>query len=1428
MASISNLNTNVTSVVVALAVAFVTSMIMVSSFKYIFSLLLFLLSFLICKILSSEKHDHHVQLVNQHYATKPFFFLSIWIFSIIVVFLVNPSDGAQYVEWNKIPLLNWLRLIAAFLCTSFYPGYAISTIIAKNEKFSFTEKITLSTFLSIFISGLIAFIATLSEGLVGNCGFLGIILLNTLLLVLFATLRKRHRKKIAEVPNFSLQLAMGILILFTLTALYVVNFPGKFVPTLDQWRHYGSVLKATDGNLFSTSGVYPYWFYMHAALFSVVSGFPSVNAFMMLLFLFAVLPILSFYLMCSSLLPDNKVSIMATVIYALFSGFGGLYTTYLNMTDGEDLLHLIGLASSKTCDIGYWLPSLRLFFFPKIIGFSTFFLCICLLRRRFSNRYVKISFIATFFALGYLAHISEALLFILIMPFILMFLKDFLKDPTDLPISVGLGLLLVSFMDLLAPQKVYVFRSALYTPLFLCGLLVWMLLSFIILRFELNRKIFAKAEGIRQFFKRFSPILVVALVYIYILCLIIWSYEIPLLSLSWGTPVPWYVYPIRLGMAGFIVVASIPWLVKQRNSVGLRFPLLLVILFLLFGKALSYLSILRTQGLMIPMPLAESRVMEFTWVGVSILASYSIVKVFRHVCHMKVSHPKVVKTFLATFTLSLMMITGVSSTLYGIELRSQPTNTTSTQELESIDFFRSNSLKQASVIAPSLSTYKLDSFGGRPTVHQYYRPAFFSAERPESFFDILTHNIYQTSNVPINYLFISNRDLNEIKDYPNSFLFNHLTQYLPILLTNEETAIYEIPPFAPPSQASNLTILIPSSPTEITYLYPLETVSLAQLNYTLSLDFDPKLFTYSTIILTYDPEETNLNNYLPWLSKGGTLIVYNSLGSHGSFASLLSLNITETDETFEVNGILGPDGEITMPQINTPIFSSKDENVTSIAFYTKDGDFTSPYAFHKRIGTGELVYVEVNPYFKALQLLKGCDAGRRMFAKLGKLLNILGLPQLEPADFSKPTIRAVLYGQTDLIGKVTLKPSSFYIPAMDSKFMSTIGWKKDNFTQGWSVATNNPANGTIYVTPDGNVTQVTFNATSTEVWQYFYVEVPNVDVSKFRYLILREKIEINSYHLGHLRVIINGNTYVVRGWTSETWTTGHGWKTYIFDLNEAVPCQEGAPTPPKGSITQIFWTGCSRGTEGGSGELYLNSVRLCSLPIYVPDLGEHIASIDFSHVDECRINGSRINVPPKLQNVKVLNFQLKGGFETILTGSKVQLTPTELGVYSKGTFSGGFNCTILLSNDAVAHFTLMDENEVFNLTACGGYFNMSVSTFSKDLIVYMTNVHIAAEGLTRFEKAFISTPYKVLCLNFPMKVSGHVSFDVNSSDENFVSISNLTVDGEYIVFIQSEAVQLNEWDIPWAPVFVSPYHILLVTCISIVLIIYYWRKRKQT
>ena len=1425
MTSKADLNTNIISVVVALAVMSITFWTISTSFRYSFGSLLFFLTFLICRILLSERSQRYAKLtLNPPYATRSFFLL-IWLLSIIMVLLVNPFGGTQYVEWSEISLPNWLRLIAALLMTSFYPGYAILTVIGKNEEFSFLGKVTLSTFLSLFMSGLIAFIATMSEGLVGNQGLLGMVLLNILLLTLFSIFHTDKQRKFAKISIFSSQLIMMILILFVLTASYFVNFPVRLVPTIDQWVHYGSVLKAIDGVLFSTPGVYPYWSHMYAALFGVLSGFPLVNAFMTLLLLFTVLPILSFYLMCSSLFPSSKMPIVATVVYALFSGFGGLYVMNLSMTGGGDPLYLIYLASTKTSDMFYWLPSFRVFFFLGTIGFSTLFVTLYLLGRRFSNPYVKISLMATLFALGYLAHIAEALFFIVMMPFILLFARDFLKDPKDLPISVALGLVFVSIVDLSAPTKIYLFRDALYTPLFLCGLLGWMFLSFLLLRLNLRVRVFAKAKSANWLYLEFSPILVAGLVYIYVLCLIIWSYEIPKLSFSWGTPLPWYVYPIRLGAAGFITIASIPWLVKHRNSVGLRLPLLFVILFLLLGKASSYLSVLRMSGPMIPMPLAESRIMEFTWIGVSALGSYSIVKFFQHIHHAKTPRSKIAKTIIATSLLSLIAISGISSTFYAVELRSQPSNSIAMRELEDLNFLRSHKFERGAVLAPSSSASKLDSFGGMVTVHEYYRPAFFGATKAESLFDLLTHNIYQTSGFPIRYLFVSNSDLNEVRGYRNSFLFNHLMQYLSILFTNEETTIYEIPPFAPPSQQSNLTIIIPSSPTEMTYLYPLEVVSLAGLNYTVSMEFDSRLFTYSKILFPYDPVEVNLNNYLQWLSEGGSLIVLDSLGSHGSFATLLSLNITATGETYEANGVLGPKGEITTPHIDTPIFFSRERNVEPMAFYTNDRNSVSPYAFRKKVGAGELIYVEVYPYFTALQQMKGSGAGRYMFAKLGDLLTVLGVSRLKRIDLSEPIGRAILYGQTDLTGKLALRPSSFYIPAMDGKLASTIGWRKDNFSQGWSIATDNPANGTVYVNANENVTQVTFNAISTEVWQYFYVQVPSVDVSKYPYLILREKIEIDSYDLGHLRVVINGNPYLVRDWTTETKAPGHPWKTYIFNLHEAVKWKEGTPAPPRGSLTQIFWTGTSRGTEGGSGELYLDFIMLSSSATCVPDLGKRVASLDFSCVNKYTINRSDIDAPRELKNVNVLDFQLEGAVKAMLSGPDVQLTGTGLGVYSKGTFSRGFNGTVWIPDNATAYFTLKDEHEIFNVTARGGYFNMSVSTSNEDLIVYMANVRVTATGLARFEKAFVSTPYKVLCLNSPMEVDGQANFVVNTVDEGFVLISGLKVDGKYTVFIPSESNEQSEWKIPWASVVTSPYHILLLICISIILVAYHRRSR---
>ena len=121
---------------------------------------------------------------------------------------------------------------------------------------------------------------------------------------------------------------------------------------------------------------------------------------------------------------------------------------------------------------------------------------------------------------------------------------------------------------------------------------------------------------------------------------------------------------------------------------------------------------------------------------------------------------------------------------------------------------------------------------------------------------------------------------------------------------------------------------------------------------------------------------------------------------------------------------------------------------------------------------------------------------------------------------------------------------------------------------------------------------------------------------------------------------------------------------------------------------------------------------------------------------------------------------------------------------------------------------------------------MNLTPLKEELVMYMSDAQVSANGYTEFEKAFISWPYGIYDPELPMEVNGPIEFKVNVMDQDFSLISELRVDGEYKVLTQQQ-VKWNEWDIPWLTVLTSPYHIILVVGIVTGLVIQNLRKKRK-
>jgi len=112
------------------------------------------------------------------------------------------------------------------------------------------------------------------------------------------------------------------------------------------------------------------------------------------------------------------------------------------------------------------------------------------------------------------------------------------------------------------------------------------------------------------------------------------------------------------------------------------------------------------------------------------------------------------------------------------------------------------------------------------------------------------------------------------------------------------------------------------------------------------------------------------------------------LPRYTSFANLLSIY---HNSTVNADGIKNQTSYFDFPRtISTPILHTSDTDTKISAYYTLNGESVSPYAFTKKVGRGEIIYLSVSPYISEIEN-SSSENRRYFFGDMGSLLNILDI-----------------------------------------------------------------------------------------------------------------------------------------------------------------------------------------------------------------------------------------------------------------------------------------------------------------------------------------------------------------------------------------------------------------------------------------------------
>lgn len=1087
------MRTNVFGVLASIFVGLAVLSILDLEVKFFFAPLLACLTFFMYQYLTEERNTvQNVPLDSPHnslmkyFASKKYLFLIAFYTFLIAVIVLVPPLNVEYIEWYKIPGVNWLRLTAGILLTTFLPGFVILRFLARNSRFSTIELVVFSFLISIFSSATIGYALMLSGRGISEIGvpvFLGF---NIFLIFTLGKTKNKQQNAIHKVSRSNPRGKYRLLLLFSVVAFVLAttltmlssNFPWR---AGDQDRHFGAALtylKVTSpdplvGMKLTLPYPYPYWFHLYLSSFFALSGFPLVNAFISLNFL-RVIPILAFYIMVSAFFEqkNSKIPVIATVLATLFQGFGWVnYWGYISVTrpfSDYGLYFFLRDYLSKTWGDGvvFWPTVLTNLF---VIGIPSFLLLLYLMRRTRLNDFSRYTLMTIIFALGYLGHMVETLFFVVIFFLsVFLFRNVFVADPKKTSLSIASALLIVTIIDLLAFQRYYTTGEQLI-PFILCTFLTLLVIPLSL--------IMEKRGGISDILSRrlFIPkrvrvakmICAFFILYLFGLSVIIWSeihpkfvwvdrwlYSVPLMA-------PWYFYPMKFGVAGILALAGLIYL-KFGKKKGLYFFSILVFFAILLERTLipAFYTFFTLNYVSDVSRLMDRTFFTFMWIGISVLAAATLVQFFSkrraraRACEIKyhsknkarfrqAAHPRTraslphrnfKKFSIASLTLSLIIIVGMGATLlqmetFTLEGTFNIASQVSAEELSALNHLRLNCPPDATVVTVTRhSAYEsLGDFAGIWAIRRMWGyPPLLEPRLPETVFNVLNRS-------GAKYMYMASRDLEVLsQQYGDGFIASHLIHFLPVAFRNEEVTIYEVPPLSPP-KASNSTVVLPIK-RKLVHSYALDMVALAQLECEISSEEDYNKFNHSTIMLTYDSDDYELRQYIQWVKNGGHMIVLNSL-SHGNFASYLSIMSNGTTST---NGVLGKNGLVSIPEVVVPVTFSIDNETEVISSYIKDDHLASVFAFRKKVDAGEIIYLEVSPILSALTTLND-DVKRNLFTSLGMLLEVLDLPFLSYSKMvSIPLSNDIIdydfsRGDANFTGLVEIE-SSFFLVASPHVF----------------------------------------------------------------------------------------------------------------------------------------------------------------------------------------------------------------------------------------------------------------------------------------------------------------------------------------------------------------------------------------------------------
>jgi hypothetical protein len=826
----------------------------------------------------------------------------------------------------------------------------------------------------------------------------------------------------------------------------------------DQWFHQGRALLFMSGSIKEAvmSGAeslyYPPFQSALLAALASLSGIPLVNSYASIAFLNAM-AIFAFYYFFVSWVPSSmrKAAPIAISLFTLSSGFGWVYllgtvaadpilSPHLSLTTLRTMGHLdIVSASNFILATG---PdfSTGLMYIALPAGFAL----LALVRTRIhTNELVNISVVAAISLLGIISH-YEFYIFIIIaaiLPPIFM-----MKSKSFLYFSILVAISLVYVMDITVPGNSYTSLKILGFPLLFLAALFVMIAWAIYLaegylgRFLESRLFFSKLRKHHYHNMRFNftsrTVIIFLVAYLYLLSLVILgqlSLDTTRDHTSEGT-IPWYLYPMKLGVAGFLGIAFVLSYIFKRFEREVFIFGIIIIVSLITGPYYS-----------------EGRFSKYIMVGVIGLASLMMYKLLnRRLGNKPIPNIILIGLIIPSIGLSVLIFTGYNSLILQTQdyidtlPRRHFPSLSELRMFEALYDMANPDSNYYNIISFS-NEYdrwkdgvmaKVPSFAGLPYDKVRQSPLTLNASTVDAFYRHLDHADSRFIIVPKD----SVQSKNSITQ-PTRFAIDYFKRSY----EDDNYIILEAPPIYAPNayQETDIALVYDESEESLTadsnaeyynFYFPLNILALSKAKYDIFKDNDLSVFSKKTIIVpdALRIDNYTLNMYKEYVRTGGTLVVINSDNNFsGTFSRLFSIhsNDSNTESFTSIVGSNNQNVSINVPGLVKKINMKSVPDTKEIASYRDNNNQTvAPFAIEKTFLTGgKIVLINADGYFQTIS-----KSPTQYFHSLSDILKLLGFYYDKVTTSNNTSIPMKGFiGDMKVSGKVTVNSSSLTFPDED-------------------------------------------------------------------------------------------------------------------------------------------------------------------------------------------------------------------------------------------------------------------------------------------------------------------------------------------------------------------------------------------------------------